>query len=248
MKPEQQTSEVFIGEDVDLGEGVEIGRGCIIHPRVRIGDNTIIEPFCEIGHPTKMQVEGVDFSHQSERMKKFMNKPETIIGKNSVIRSQTVIYSSVRIEDGFKTGHRALIREHTTMGCKCVVGTNSIIGGYCTIGDLTKVQTAAFVCQSVVLGRGVFVAPYVSFYDNKRVILGDCGLQAAEVGNYVRIGGGSIILPQVKIGDNALVGAGSVVTKDVPENAVVMGNPARIHAYQKPEDVHAYVKSVEGWK
>lgn len=236
-----------IAEDAEIGKNVTIGRGSIIYSGVTIGDNTVIEPFCEIGHPTKMQVEGFDFSYQSEKLRKFVNT-KTVIGENSIIRSQSIVYSFVITGDNFKTGHRALVREHSTLGSRCVVGTNAIIGGFCTLGDLTKVQTAAFVCQSVVLGRGVFVAPYVSFYDNKNVILGDYGLQAAKVGNYVRIGGGSVILPQITIGDTALIAAGSVVTKDVPEKAVVMGNPAKVYKVQDDESIDEYIKSVEGWK
>jgi acetyltransferase-like isoleucine patch superfamily enzyme len=241
------THDYFIGEDARIGKGTKIGTGCIIHPHVTIGDNTRIGFHCEIGHPTKMQVEKSDFSYQNKRMKQFLNENTTIIGKNSVIRSQTIIYSAVRTGDTFKTGHRAFIREHSTLGNNCVVGTNAIIGGYCRIGDLTKVQTGAFVCQSVILGRGVFVAPYVSFYDNKEMVLGDSGLRAAVVGDYVRIGGASIILPQVKIGDRSLIAAGSVVTKDVPENSVVMGNPARVYKVQTPEEIDAYITSAEGW-
>ncbi|MGD2249944.1 MAG: DapH/DapD/GlmU-related protein [Candidatus Methanofastidiosia archaeon] len=237
-----------IGKDVELGESVEIGRGTIIYSNVIIGDNTKIGPYCEIGHPTKLQAEGSDFSYQSERLKRFINPPETIIGEKSVIRSQTIVYGAVKTGEKFKTGHRAFVREHTTLGRKCVVGTNAIIGGYCSIKDLTKVQTAAFVCQSVVLGRGVFVAPYVSFYDNKKIILGDYGLQAARVGDYVRIGGGSVILPQVVIGDTSVIGAGSVVTKDVPEHTIVMGNPAQVYGVQSEDDIQTYIKSVEDWE
>jgi len=237
----------ILKENVMIGDNVEIGRGCIIYPNVIIKNNTKIEPYCEIGHKTKRDTEGNDFSFHSNLVKKFINMKNTEIGNNSIIRSQSIIYDSVRIGSNFRSGHRSLIREHSTIGDDCVVGSNAIVGGYCKIGDKSKIETSAFICQSVEIGRGVFIGPYTSFYDNKRIILGEGGLKGAIVEDYVRIGGGSKILPKVRIGKGALIGAGSVVTKDVPEKAVVCGNPAKIRYYQNEKEIKKYINSIENW-
>lgn len=215
-----------IYSNVELGTGVEIGN------------------YCEIGHPSKADLQGDDFSEK--KLSSFLLPKKTKIGQNSIIRSQTVIYSHVQIGSQFNTGHRVLIREHTKIGEKCAVGTNVVINGFCKIGDKTKIYTGAFLCQSLIIGKGVFIGPEVQFSDNKWMILGR-GLKSVIVEDYVRIGIGAIILPGIRIGENAVIGAGTVVTKDVGKGDVVVGNPARILKSVPRKSVGEYKKSIDNW-
>jgi len=96
------------------------------------------------------------------------------------------------------------------------------------------------------IGKGVFVAPLVSFSDNEKALPGE-GNQGAVVEDFVRIGIGAKILPKITIRRGALIGAGAVVTEDVPEKAVVYGTPAKIHGYLEEEELKKYINSIMSW-
>lgn len=126
----------------------------------------------------------------------------------------------------------------------CEVGDNCKIGAFVEIqknarvGNNCKISSHTFVCEGVVIEDEVFVGHNVAFINDSypRATSEDGQLQTEEdwkveatlVKKRASIGSGSTILSKVTIGENALVGAGSVVTKDVPANAVVAGNPAKI--------------------
>jgi len=129
----------------------------------------------------------------------------------------------------------------------CEVGDNTKIGAFVEIqknakvGKNCKISSHTFVCEGVVIEDEVFVGHNVAFINDSypRATAADGALQTEQdwkveqtlVKKRASIGSGSTILSKITIGENALVGAGSVVTKDVPANAVVAGNPARILRY-----------------
>ena len=129
----------------------------------------------------------------------------------------------------------------------CEVGDNTKIGAFveiqknATVGKNCKISSHTFVCEGVVIEDEVFIGHNVAFINDSypRATAADGALQTEQdwkveptvVKKRASIGSGSTILSKVTIGENALVGAGSVVTKDVPANAVVAGNPAKILRY-----------------
>jgi acetyltransferase-like isoleucine patch superfamily enzyme len=129
----------------------------------------------------------------------------------------------------------------------CQVGDNTKIGAFveiqknATVGKNCKISSHTFVCEGVVIEDEVFIGHNVAFINDSypRATAADGALQTEQdwkveptvVKKRASIGSGSTILSKVTIGENALVGAGSVVTKDVPANAVVAGNPAKILRY-----------------
>jgi acetyltransferase-like isoleucine patch superfamily enzyme len=127
------------------------------------------------------------------------------------------------------------IGDHTKIGAFVEIQKNAKVGNNC------KISSHTFVCEGVVIEDEVFVGHNVAFINDSypRATAGDGRLQTERdwkveqtlVKKRASIGSGSTILSKVTIGENALVGAGSVVTKDVPPNAVVAGNPARILRY-----------------
>lgn len=237
----------IIEENVRVEDNVSIGRYSIIYPYTRIGCNTIIGAHCVIGHPSKKELTGVDPSYKDPKLKDLLIvDPITDIGKNSVIRSGTVIYTHTRIGEGLNTGHSALIREHTTIGDHCVVGSHTVLNGYTRIGQRTRINTMCALPQSMRIGKGVFIAPLVSFSDNKEAILGK-GNEGAIIEDYVRIGIGAKILPKIRIGAGALIAAGAVVARDVPERAVMIGMPAKIKRHLSEEELQEYIDSIMGW-
>lgn len=151
---------------------------------------------------------------------------ELSIGKNSIIRSGTVIYSGVRIGDNFKSGHNVLIRENTEIGNNVLVGTNSVLDGDCRIGNNASIQTSVYVTRYTVIEDGVFLGPHCVTTNDKYMEYGR-ELKGPLIKRNARIGANAIIFPGITIGENAIVGAGAVVNKNVLPEDTVVGNPAR---------------------
>lgn len=186
-----------------------------VYPNVILGEGAEIGEFCIIGLPPKGKQPG---------------EVVTRIGKNAVIRSHTVIYAGNEIGDGFNTGHSALIREDNWIGSDVSIGSHTVIEHHLEIQDGVRIHSQAFVPEFTVLEKGCWLGPNVVFTNAlhpqcKRVK--EC-LKGATVRSGAKIGANSTVLPDVEIGQNALVGAGSVVVKDVPANSVVAGSPAKV--------------------
>ena len=155
------------------------------------------------------------------------DKGQVIIGENALIRSGSIIYSNVRIGNGFKTGHRALIRENSEIGDNVLVGTNAVLDGNCKLGSNISIQTGAYITAYTTVEDNVFIGPWVVTANDKYMVAG-AKLIGPTIKKGARIGANATLLPGVVIGEGAVVGSGSVVTKDVPPGKTVVGNPARI--------------------
>ena len=120
----------------------------------------------------------------------------------------------------------------------CEIGDESMVGSFvevqsdAIVGDRCRLQTHAFVCSRVELGDDVFVSHGAKFINDRHPPGGDADeWESTVVGDGAAIGTNATLLP-VEVGENALVGAGAVVTEDVPANAIVVGNPAEIVGYR----------------
>jgi UDP-2-acetamido-3-amino-2,3-dideoxy-glucuronate N-acetyltransferase len=145
---------------------------------------------------------------------------------------------------GTKVWHQAQVREGAVLGRNCILGKGAYVDFDVQIGDNVKIQNRASVYHGVTLESGVFVGPHAIFTNDKmpRAINPDGSLKSDddwELGHILvkegaSIGAGAIVVTGVTIGRFAMVGAGAVVTKDVPDYGLVYGNPARLHGYVCP--------------
>lgn len=140
----------------------------------------------------------------------------------------TVIDRTVIFGERVKVWQFATICLGSVIGDDCVVGSSVWIGKGVRIGNGTRINDKTFICSHAVVGKNVLMAPGVIFCDDKYP-KANVGYDAKPpiVRDNVSLGAGAILLPGVTIGEGALVGAGAVVTKNVPPGAVVYGNPAR---------------------
>jgi acetyltransferase-like isoleucine patch superfamily enzyme len=123
------------------------------------------------------------------------------------------------------------IHPSAKIGSHVMIGRFTNICGDIEIGDYTRIQGFCFIPDSVKIGKYVFIGPNVTFTNVKRPRVRDYALKERDgvtiVEDEARIGAGAVILPGIRIGSGALVGAGAVVTKDVKPNTTVVGNPAK---------------------
>ncbi len=156
--------------------------------------------------------------------------PPAEIGDGTIISTGAIVFAGSRIGARVIVGDQACIRERVTLGDDVVVGRGSFVENDTTVGAMTKIQAEAYITAYSTLEDNVFIAPcVVTTNDNfmGRTERRHDLIAGPTIRRGARIGGGAILCPGVEIGREAFVGAGAVVVGDVPERAVVVGNPAR---------------------
>ncbi len=154
--------------------------------------------------------------------------PPLELGEGAHLRSGTVLYVASTIGPRLETGHGVVIREECRIGADVRIWNHTTVDYRATIGDRVRIHCNCYVAQLTVIEDDVFLAPGVLCANDPHPICVDC-LRGPTIRRGARIGIGAVLLPGVEVGAFALVGAGAVVTKDVPPRAVVYGNPARVH-------------------
>ncbi|HNR90431.1 MAG TPA: DapH/DapD/GlmU-related protein [Spirochaetota bacterium] len=189
-----------------------IAPSAIIHPGVRLGADVTVEDFCIIGAPFRGQA-----------------GEETVIGDGAVIRSHTVIYAGNVIGAGFQTGNKANIRELNRIGDDVSVGTLTVIEHHVTIGSGVRIHSQVFIPEFTELMDECWIGPNVVITNARYPKSPEAkqNLRGAVIEPNAKIGANCTLLPGVRVGAGSLVGAGSVVTKDVAPGIIAAGNPAR---------------------
>jgi acetyltransferase-like isoleucine patch superfamily enzyme len=152
---------------------------------------------------------------------------ETIIGDFAVVRSNTVIYCNVTIGDNLETGHNVVIREENTVGDDFRIWNNSTVDYGCQIGHRVRIHSNVYVAQFTTIEDEVFLAPGVMIANDPHPVCTKC-MRGPTIKKGARIGINATLLSHIVIGEHALIGAGSVVTEDIPDGMLVYGNPARV--------------------
>lgn len=186
-----------------------------IYPNVTLGENAELGDFVVLGVPPGGALPG---------------EIPLVIGCNAIIRSHTVIYAGAVIGDDFATGHAAMIREFTRIGNRVSVGTHTVIEHHVAIEDDVRIHSQSFIPEHSTLEQGCRIGPQVVLANTLHPYCPkakECA-RGPRVGRGAKIGANATLLPDIVIGENALVGAGAVVVGDVAPGAVVVGNPAQM--------------------
>lgn len=226
-----------ISTNATLGTGVTVGPFAVIHEGVQVGDRCVVGSHCVLGEPTG------DFYSGSPSQ----TATTTVIGADAVIRSHSVLYQGVIAGPGFRTGHRVTIREGSRIGDDVQVGTMSDLQGNLEIGNHTRLHSNVFVAQLSVIEDFVWLFPHVVLTNDPHPPSDTC-TRGPQIRRFAAIGAGAMILPGIEIGEHALVGAMSLVTRDVEPETVVVGVPAK--ATGSVRDVacrHGALEAVYPW-
>ena len=156
--------------------------------------------------------------------------PPSEIGAGTVVSTGAIVFAGSTIGARVILGDQSCVRERVTIGDDVVLGRGSLVENDTTIGDRTKIQADAYVTAYSTLEEDVFIAPCVVTTNDNFMGRTDARLEAMRgptIRRGARIGGGAVLLPGIEVGEEAFVGAGAVVLRDVPPRALVVGNPAR---------------------
>ena len=180
---------------------------------VRLGEGAIIDDGVTLGYPAARCGDLI-----------------LSIGPEARIRSGTIIYSGSSIGRNLETGHYVVVREQNIIGDGVCIWGNSVIDYGCCIGNNVKIHNKVYVAQFTLIEDDAFLAPGVTLAND---IHPGCPnavecMEGPRIKKGAQIGVNACVLPRVVIGENAVIGSGSVVTKDIPPRVVAYGNPAQI--------------------
>ena len=198
-----------------------------MYGKSKIGEGTIISDNVIIGYPSRDELKGSKSIDPDE----LTDIDGATIGNNCTLRDYGIIYSKTILGESVQTGHHYLVREKTKIGSKTLIGSNVIIENECKIGNNVSIQSGVYISTYCMIGDNVFLGPYSVLTNDKYIGYKDPrkrGLEGVVIEKNASIGANATILPGITFGRNVVVGSGAVVTKDVPPEVVVVGNPARV--------------------
>lgn len=223
-----------IGSNVDVQEfavirpNVVLGNNVVIHPHVVIEENVVIGDGTEIfpgAHVGKLP------RATSAVARAITYESRLSIGPGCAIGPHTTIYYDVIIGASTLVGDGASIREKCRVGDRCIVGRNVCLNYNTLVGNDVKIMDHTWLSGNMSVGNNVFISGGVmTTNDNNMGAYGysERDIIGPTIGNGVKIGAGAVLLPRVIIGENAVIAAGAIVTKDVAPNKTVKGVPARV--------------------
>jgi acetyltransferase-like isoleucine patch superfamily enzyme len=199
----------------------QIAETAVVYPGTVIGEGCQILDYAVVGkQPT--------LSPRSTAKREEL--PPLELGAGTVVSTGAVVFAGTTVGERVVVGDQACVRERCTIGDDVVIGRGSLVENDTSVGALTKIQAHAYITAYSLLEENVFIAPCViTTNDNfmgrteKRHEL----VKGPTIRRGARVGGGALLLPGIEVGEEAFIGAGALVLRDVPARAVMVGSPAR---------------------
>jgi len=200
----------------------EVHPSAIVYPGTVLGDGVKVLEHAVVGKQPSL-------SPRSTAKREPL--PPTEIGDGTIVSTGAIVFAGTRIGARVILGDQSCVRERVVVGDDVVIGRGSLVENDTTIGAMTKIQADAYVTAYSTLEDNVFIAPcVVTTNDNfmGRTERRHDLIKGPTIRRGARVGGGAILCPGIEIGEEAFVGAGAVVTKDVAPRMLVVGSPARV--------------------
>ena len=198
-----------IAETAIVFPGTVIGEGCKILDYAVVGKQPTLSPRSTAGREELAPLE---------------------LGAGTIVSTGAIVFAGTTVGERVIVGDQACIRERCTIGDDVVIGSGSLVENDSQVGALTKIQAHAYITAYSLLEDNVFIAPCVITTNHNfmgRTEKRHALVKGPTIRRGARVGGGAVLLPGIEIGEEAFIGAGAVVVRDVPPRALMVGNPAR---------------------
>jgi acetyltransferase-like isoleucine patch superfamily enzyme len=200
----------------------EIAPGAIVYPGTVLGEGCRILDYAVVG---KQPTLGPRSTANRDEL------PPLELGAGTIVSTGAIVFAGTVIGERGIVGDQACVRERCTIGDDVVIGRGALVENDTTVGSLTKIQADAYVTAYTTVEDEVFIAPRVITTNDNfmgRTEQRHALRKGPTIRRRARVGAGAVLCPAVEIGEEAFVGAGAVVVRDVPPGVVVVGNPARV--------------------
>jgi acetyltransferase-like isoleucine patch superfamily enzyme len=200
----------------------EIHETAVVYPGTVLGEGVKVLEYAVVGKQPSLSPRSTAKRDQL---------PPAEIGDGTVVSTGAVVFAGAKVGARVILGDQSCVRERVLVGDDVVIGRGSLVENDTTIGAMTKIQADAYITAYSTLEEQVFIAPCVVTTNDDfmgRTERRHELVKGPTIRRGARVGGGAVLLPGVEIGEEAFVGAGAVVTKDVEPRMLVVGNPARV--------------------
>ncbi len=212
----------YIGPGVKIGDGCLIGCGVVIHEGVRIGSNVRIDDNAVLGkYPMRAA---------NSATTKDQQLPALEISDDCIIGTSAVIYRGAKLGKRVLVADLSTLRENVEIGNYTIIGRGVAVENFCRIGAYCKLETNVYITAYSEIGDRVFVAPCVATSNDNFVGRTEerfKHFKGVTVKKGARIGVGAVILPGKVIGEDALIAAGALLTRDAEPRRIIAGVPAK---------------------
>jgi len=224
----------IIGEGCDIGAHTGIGAQASIGAGTRIGEHTTIYPYAQLGSEgfigSNSSLGRLPKAAATSTVKAQADLPPLTMGKGYTVGCSVVLYAGTTYGEQVFLGDGALVRERCAIGRNVVIGSHVTVENDTRIGAYTKIQTGSYITAYMEIEERVFIAPMVTTTNDNymgRTEKRFKSIKGATICRGARVGGGSILLPGIKVAPETFVAAGALVTKDTVPKTVYKGFPAK---------------------